>query len=54
MLVDQHNRDILPLLGELIKSPFNSTRFRLLVYNEVVLLAIGRVGDVLDCASGLG
>ena len=48
MLVYQHNRDILPLLRELIKGSFDCTRFRLLVYDEVVLLAVGRVGDVLE------
>lgn len=52
MLVYQHNRDILPLLRELIKGPLNRTRFRLLVYDEVVLLAVGRVGDVLDARAG--
>lgn len=52
VLVYQHNRDILPLLRELIKGPLNRTRFRLLVYDEVVLLAVGRVGDVLDARAG--
>ena len=48
VLVDQHNRDVLPLFGELIKRPFDRARFRLMVDDEVVLLAVRRVGDVLD------
>ena len=48
VLVDQHDRDVFPLLGELVEGPLDRARFRLLVYDEVVLLAVGRVGDVLD------
>ena len=47
MLVDKHNGDILALLGELIEGALDRAVLCLLVDDQVVLLAVGRVGDVL-------
>lgn len=47
MLVDQHNRNIFPLLRETVECPFNRAVLRLRVDDEVVLLRVWGVGDVL-------
>lgn len=47
MLIDKHNRDILPLARELLERALDRGVLRLGVDDEVVLLRVGRVGDVL-------
>lgn len=47
MLIDQQDRNILPLRRELLKGAFDRRRFRLAVDDEVVLLRVGRFRDVL-------
>lgn len=47
MLIDQHDRDILPLPREVIKGALDCGSLGLGVDYEVVLLAVGRVGDML-------
>lgn len=49
MLVDEQDSNILSLLGELLKGALDGGLLRLCVDDEVVLLAVRRVGDVLLC-----
>lgn len=41
MLVDEHDADILPVLGERVKGRLDGGRLRLAVNNEEVLLGVG-------------
>jgi len=47
MLIYQQDTDILPLAGELLKGAFDGRGLGLLVYDEVVFLAVGGIGDML-------
>jgi len=47
VLVDEQNRDILALGGEAVECSFNSRGLGLCVYNEEVLLAVRRLGNML-------
>ena len=47
MLIYKQNTDVLSLLGELLKGAFDGGDFGLLVDDEIVLLAVRRVGDML-------
>ncbi len=47
MLVNKHNRDILPLLRERIEHALDRRRLGFLVDDEEVLLGVGGIGDVL-------
>jgi hypothetical protein len=51
MLVDEQNRDILALVGEAVECRFNGRGLGLCVYNEEVLLAVWRLGNMLCYAS---
>ena len=48
MLVNQHNRDIFALSREALEGTFDGGGFGFRVHDEVVLLAVGGVGDVAD------
>ena len=47
MLIDQHNRDILPLLREVVERALDGGGLRLRIDDQVVLLGVRGVGDVL-------
>lgn len=47
MLVNEHNGNILPLPGELVKRLFDRRVVGFAVDDEVVLLRLGGFGDVL-------
>lgn len=47
MLIYEQDTNVLSLAGELFKGCLDGGGFGLLVDDEVVLLAVGRVGDVL-------
>ena len=47
MLIDKHNRDILPLARELVKGALDGGVLGFGVDDEVVLLRVRRVRDVL-------
>jgi hypothetical protein len=47
VLVDEDNGNVLALLGEAVKGFLDGVSLGLVVYDEVVLLSIRRVGDVL-------
>jgi hypothetical protein len=46
MLINQHNRHVLPLAREAIKRRLDRARLGLGVHDEEVLLAVGRGRDV--------
>jgi hypothetical protein len=46
-LVDEDNGNVLALLGEAVKGLLDGVGLGLVVYDEVVLLSIRRVGNVL-------
>lgn len=47
MLVDEDNGNVLAFLGEAVKGLLDGVSLGLVVYDEVVLLSIRRVGDML-------
>lgn len=47
MLVDEENGNVLALLGEAVEGLLDGVCFGLVVYDEVVLLSVRRVGNVL-------
>lgn len=47
VLVDQHDRNVLPLPSELVESLLDSGLLGLRIDNEVVLLGVRSLGDVL-------
>ena len=47
VLVDQHDRNVLPVLGELVESFLNSGILGLAVDDKVVLLRLRSFGDML-------
>lgn len=47
MLINQQNPNILPLRCEALERSLDISRLRLGVYDEEVLLRVGRGGDVL-------
>lgn len=47
MLVDEENGNVLALLGEAVESLLDGVGLGLVVYDEVVLLSIRRVGNML-------
>jgi hypothetical protein len=47
VLVDEQNRNILALSGELVESGFDGCVFGFRVHDQEVLLAVGGLGDVL-------
>jgi hypothetical protein len=47
MLIDEDNGNVLALLGEAVKGLLDGVGLGLVVYDEVVLLSIRRVGYVL-------
>ena len=51
MLVDEHNGNVLALLGEGVERLLDLGGFRFGVDDEEVALGRGRVGDVLDTQS---
>jgi len=47
VLVDEENGNVLALLGEAVEGLLDGVGFGLVIYDEVVLLSIRRVGNVL-------
>lgn len=47
MLVDEHDGNVLPLLGELVESGLDDGRLGLLIDNDEVLLVVRRRSNVL-------
>lgn len=47
MLVDEQNGNVLSLLGKVVKGLLDGRGLGLVVDNKVVLLRVGRVGNVL-------
>lgn len=47
VLVDEENGNVLALLGEAVESLLDGVGLGLVVYDEVVLLSIRRVGNML-------
>jgi hypothetical protein len=48
VLVDQHNGNVLALLGEAVEGSLDSAGFRLVVDNKEVLLCVWGLGDMLS------
>lgn len=49
MLIDEENGNVLPLFRELVKGALDCAVLRFGIHDEIVLLRVGRVGDVLPC-----
>lgn len=53
MLVDKQNGNVLALAGELVKGSFDGRGFRLGIDDQEVLLAVRRLGYMLQHSSGV-